>query len=172
MVDTVATTYGPCAQSRGVALECVVDPDVPAQVVSDPGRLVTLLGNLLDNAAKFTPEGHIRLAVRGARADSMVEIVVEDTGIGIPQDHLASVFESFTQVDSSTTRHHGGIGLGLAICRRVTDSMGGTISVSSRSGTGSTFVVRLPLVPVGDGADHPGLPAVPTLGLTTSGRAP
>lgn len=171
MVDTVAATYGPCAQSRGVALECVIDPGVPAQVVSDPGRLVTLLGNLLDNAAKFTPEGRIQVTVRCAER-SLVELVVEDTGIGIPEEHLSSIFESFTQVDSSTTRHHGGIGLGLAICHRVADSMGGTISVTSRPGAGSTFVVRLPLVPVDERTDHPGQAALPTLGLTTTGRAP
>jgi signal transduction histidine kinase len=154
LVDTLATTYGPCAESRGVDLECVLDPGLPPEVTGDPGRLVTVLGNLLDNAVKFTPAGRVRLAVRCAGEGAMVEYVVQDSGIGIPEDHLDSVFESFTQVDSSTTRSHGGIGLGLAICRRLTDSMGGTIGVTSRLDAGNTFVVRLPLVPVAHPAAH------------------
>jgi signal transduction histidine kinase len=159
----------PAATEKSVSLVLLAEPVAP--LLGDRGRLAQVLDNLVSNALKFTPEGGT-VQVRTHEEDGCVVLEVEDTGIGIPEEHLSSIFESFTQVDSSTTRHHGGIGLGLAICHRVADSMGGTISVSSRCGTGSTFVVRLPLVPVGDGADHPGLPAVPTLGLTTSGRAP
>ncbi|RYB93639.1 hypothetical protein EUA93_04270 [Nocardioides oleivorans] len=155
LADTLVSTYGPCAEARGVAMECVVDPDLPAEVAGDPERLVQVLGNLLDNAVKFTGSGRVRLAVRRAAEGSMVEYVVEDTGIGIAEDDLDSVFGSFTQVDSSTTRRFGGIGLGLAICRQLTVLMGGTLGVSSSLDVGSTFVVRLPLVAAGMRAGRP-----------------
>jgi signal transduction histidine kinase len=159
LVRTLVGTYGPVAEERGLVLACDLDPALPAAVVGDHARLLQLLGNLVDNALKFTHEGRVDVSVRPA-GGNVVEYVVEDTGIGIPREHLASVFDTFTQVDSSTTRRYGGTGLGLAICREVIELMGGSLEVRSRVGTGSTFVVRL------------SQPPAATLGLTAPAGAP
>ncbi len=139
------------AEAVGIAYESVVAPDLPARVVGAPDRLGQVVGNLLDNAVKFTHEGHVRLDVRrGAGGGDEVELAVTDTGIGIAEDDLGTVFESFTQVDGSTTRRYGGAGLGLAIARELTSLMGGTLEVASGVGVGSVFVVRVPLPAAGD----------------------
>jgi signal transduction histidine kinase/CheY-like chemotaxis protein len=120
----------------------------PARIVEDAGRLRQILFNLMSNAIKFTHEGGVTLMARVETAelgDSLV-LSVTDTGIGIPPDKLEEVFESFRQVDSSTTRTYEGTGLGLAICRRLALAMGGNVEVESRLGQGSTVRVRLPLV--------------------------
>jgi len=131
-----------------------LDPRVPRMVIGDPTRLFQVLTNVLDNALKFTHHGEVRLGIRPGIADAQdggagegVLFVVEDTGIGISEDDLASVFESFSQVDGSMTRRYGGNGLGLAICRELVELMGGTITVQSELGVGSTFVISLPLDP-------------------------
>src|SRR5262249_34706447 len=112
---------------------------------SDPVRLTQVIGNLVNNALKFTDSGHVKLAIGPAPGDpKCVEIAVTDTGIGVPQDKLATIFEVFSQADQSTTRRYGGTGLGLAICRRLVDAMGGEIRVESRPGAGSTFSVVIP----------------------------
>jgi len=120
----------------------------PSWIVSDPSRLRQLLFNLLSNALKFTATGAI-----GLRADlaplaegERLRIAVFDTGIGIPDDKLEEIFESFRQADSSTTRQYGGTGLGLTICRNLAQALGGEIYVTSVKGTGSTFTLDLPLV--------------------------
>ena len=123
-------------------------------VVGDAGRMFQILTNVLDNALKFTQQGHVGLTVRptsaGDRAGSTgegVEFVVTDTGIGIREEDQESVFESYRQVDGSTTRRYGGNGLGLAICRELTELMGGSITVQSQFGVGSTFVIHIPMHP-------------------------
>jgi signal transduction histidine kinase len=136
--------YSPRAARAGVRLEHRMHPQAPASVLVDRGRLLQVLGNLLDNATKFTPEGSVLLEVRpGAGAPGTVELVVSDTGIGMGEDDLGTVFDSFRQVDGSPTRRYGGAGLGLAICRQLVARMGGDLSVTSAVGVGSTFVVRL-----------------------------
>ena len=131
------------AESKGLRLDLELDEGLPAQVRGDAALVKKVIGNLLDNAVKFTDEGSITVR---AESDSRsgLAFMVEDTGIGIPPDQLGHIFDSFTQVDSSTTRRYGGSGLGLAICRQITESMGGNIGVGSRPGRGTRFTVWLP----------------------------
>ena len=116
--------------------------NLPAEVIGDPIRLNQILSNLLSNALKFTNHGSITVSIRElTRTDnkSRLEFSVSDTGIGIPKDKHSSIFESFTQASSDTTRHFGGTGLGLAICKKLIELQGGKISVESEPGIGSTF---------------------------------
>lgn len=141
-----------CAE-RQIELGGWVDADIPSVIRGDVSRLTQILSNLLGNALKFTERGEIRLRItRGRRLEGRdtVRFSVTDTGIGIPEDRLAQIFESFAQVDASTTRKYGGTGLGLAICRRLVDLMGGRLWVESRLGEGAAFTFEIPLVTVAD----------------------
>jgi len=132
-------------QSRARGVRFVLDlAECPAFIVGDSGRLRQIAFNLLSNALKFTEQGTVTL--RAVDEGEWLALSVADSGIGIPADKLDLIFESFRQVDAGTTRKFGGTGLGLAICRNLARAMHGDISVSSVSGTGSTFTVRLPLV--------------------------
>jgi len=133
----------PVADAKHVRLELDIDPSVGA-VYGDRSRLQQVAWNLLSNAIKFTPkEGTVHLALR--RADDSVEMVVTDSGIGISHDFLASMFEPFMQADGSTTRHHGGLGLGLSIVKHLVQAHGGVVTAhSAGEGQGATFIVRLP----------------------------
>ena len=127
-------------------LDIVVDvpQDLP-ELVTDRGKLLHILINLLSNAIKFTPEGgKVCVRARGNNAAS-VEISVEDTGIGISQKDLPSIFDEFRQVDGSMSRPYRGAGLGLSLVKKLTELLGGQVSVESTPGKGSTFTVRLPL---------------------------
>jgi signal transduction histidine kinase/DNA-binding response OmpR family regulator len=138
---TVAVTALPCA-AKGI--ELLVDAeDMPVELKGDPGRLRQILMNLVGNAVKFTHEGHVVLALE--RSGPRLTIEVIDTGIGIPADRLDRLFQTFSQVDASTTRHYGGSGLGLSIVKRLTELMQGEVGVASEPGRGSTFWVSLPL---------------------------
>ena len=144
-LDIVAAS----ASAKGIDLACLVDPEMPAAFMGDPARLRQILGNLLTNAVKFTDEGEVVLSVGcepisgrgdGASADAYrLLFAVRDTGIGIPADRMDRLFQSFSQVDASTTRRYGGTGLGLAISKRLSEMMGGTMWAESRPGAGSTF---------------------------------
>ncbi len=130
------------AQEKGLEISGRISPDVPTLVVGDPVRLKQVLMNLMNNAIKFTSEGEVvirvdRMEKQGEQA--RIHFSVTDTGIGIPEEKRQQIFESFTQVDASTTRRFGGTGLGLAITRNLVHLMGGTISVESTEGRGSTF---------------------------------
>jgi PAS domain S-box-containing protein len=130
------------AELRGIELIFTVNPDVPALVMGDPGRLRQILVNLGGNAIKFTPKGEVEIGVsleQETATQAEIRFVVRDTGIGIPQDKIPVLFNSFQQVDGSTTREYGGTGLGLAICKRLVEMMGGSIGVDSEPGAGSTF---------------------------------
>ena len=134
------------AGSKG--LQLVVDiEDGLHRIVEDGGRLRQIVFNLMSNAIKFTEVGQVVLRARTERAEAGERLVIEvvDTGIGIPKDRFEDIFESFSQVDTSTTRQYGGTGLGLAICRDLTEAMGGSIGVCSEMNLGSTFTVILPL---------------------------
>ena len=137
--------------------------DVPV-LQSDPGKLRLILKSLISNALKFTPSGVVSISARPC-ADG-VEFSVADTGTGVPRNQFARIFEPFTQLGQASTRTHGGVGLGLYIARRLTELLGGTIAVSSRVGSGSTFQVWIPAVASatcgdrtsfdGRGAEHSG----------------
>ncbi|MBX9574614.1 MAG: PAS domain S-box protein [Caulobacteraceae bacterium] len=132
-----------CA-AKGVGLAVIVDPDLPAALMGDEGRLRQVTLNFLSNATKFTGNGGIRLEV-GRRGDRL-RVAVSDTGIGIAPEKIDALFERFTQADASTTRTYGGTGLGLAISRRLIEMMGGEIGAESRPGQGSTFWFEVPLI--------------------------
>ena len=134
------------AAAKGLALSCEIDA-APGQVIEDAGRLRQILFALLSNAVKFTAEGAVRLSasVESDAAGERLALSVADTGAGIAPDKLAEVFEPFRQADSSRTRVHGGAGLGLAICRRLVDAMGGEIRLDSLVDRGTTVTVVLPL---------------------------
>ncbi len=141
------------AQEKGLTLRCEVAGDVPVRVAGDAGRIRQVLINLVNNAIKFTQTGSVRLAVEripNTTAVSDLSFSVSDTGIGIAPEQQQLIFEAFTQADASTTRRFGGTGLGLTICKRLVDLMGGRISVQSTPGVGSVFTVHLPLSPVDD----------------------
>lgn len=149
VTDRTAEVAALRAHAKGLELICHLGRDVPQRVVGDPHRLRQVLLNLLGNAVKFTECGEIVLRVRRSPEDppGMLRFSVTDTGIGVPPDKHAVIFESFTQADSSTTRRYGGSGLGLAISKRIVERMGGEIWVESREGEGSCFTFKLPLPP-------------------------
>jgi CheY-like chemotaxis protein/HPt (histidine-containing phosphotransfer) domain-containing protein len=129
-------------QQKGLEYLSYIDPAVPTSLEGDPGRLRQVLTNLIGNAVKFTEAGEIRLSISvDVEDDDSVRLLfsVEDTGIGVPESAVSSLFAPFTQVDASTTRRYGGTGLGLSICKRLVDAMGGTIGVESTLGKGSKF---------------------------------
>ncbi len=125
-----------------VELLCRIDDHMPALVMGDPLRFRQVITNLLGNAPKFTESGEIELSIRLAEEKSdavKLHVAIRDTGIGIPEDKLAVIFEPFQQADGSTTRKYGGTGLGLSICKQISHLMGGDVWVDSRPGEGSTF---------------------------------
>lgn len=134
------------ARARRLDLSVDVDPAASGPRRGDPMRLRQVLGNLLDNALKFTDEGGVRVRLEVA-GDGALCFSVADTGGGIPAEHLARIFEPFVQGDGSSARVHEGSGLGLAICKQLVERMGGRIGVDSRPGHGSRFWFSLPLPP-------------------------
>jgi PAS domain S-box-containing protein len=144
------------ARQKGLALGCVIDPDIPAALRADGGRLRQIVLNLLSNAIKFTPRGRItvRATLDGLnRHEALVRVSVQDTGIGIPADAFDRLFRPFEQADTSTTRRFGGTGLGLAIVKRLVEAMRGQIEIDSQVGQGTTISFVLPLERVAtDGA--------------------
>jgi PAS domain S-box-containing protein len=172
-LEKVLEMVAPRAQEKGLTLVCEIAPDVDAELVGDPTRLRQVLLNLLGNAIKFTETGVVSLHVapdQDTAVPTALRFTVTDTGIGIAEEKMARVFERFTQADSSTTRRFGGSGLGLTICRRLVQLMGGRIWVESELTKGSTFAFAVPFeiwtganravaVPDGVGPEAP-LPAL------------
>ncbi|HYV34866.1 MAG TPA: response regulator, partial [Gemmataceae bacterium] len=141
-VGDVVKVLGYRAEQKGLELACDVDADVPNALIGDAGRLRQVLVNLLGNAVKFTDRGEIVVHVEVETVDkegACLHFAVRDTGIGIPADKHASIFEAFTQADNSTTRQFGGTGLGLSICVQLVRLMGGRMWLESEPGKGSTF---------------------------------
>jgi PAS domain S-box-containing protein len=146
-IEAAIEALRPAAEAKNVRIQKVMDTGV-VSVAGDPARLQQVVWNLLSNAIKFTPKGG-RVQVRLERINSHIEIAVSDTGAGIKPEFLPHVFERFRQADQKTTRHHGGLGLGLAIVRHLVELHGGTVQADSPGeGQGATFVVHLPVVPV------------------------
>lgn len=144
VIQAAVESVGLAASTKGVQLQSLLDPG-PATVNGDAGRLQQVAWNLLNNAIKFTPAGG-KVQVLLQRVDSHVEFSVSDTGIGIPASFLPRVFDRFTQQDGSASRAHGGLGLGLAICKQLIELHGGRIRAESAGeGQGASFFVTLPL---------------------------
>ena len=159
VIDAALGAVAPAAQAKAIGVRTVVDPDA-GPVVGDPARVQQMLWNLLANAVKFTPRGgQIRVILR--RVESHVEVGVVDTGIGISPEFLPHVFDRFRQADSTTTRRHGGLGLGLSIVKQLAELHGGGVRVESRGeGEGSTFTISLPVLAVRP-TSHPPEAALP-----------
>lgn len=148
VIEEVNEMVAPKIENRKLALVLEYPPSVPRHFVGDAGRIRQVVTNLVANAVKFTPGGHVLIRVRcEAEADGVahIRVAVEDTGVGIPQDRIHALFEKFSQVDGSSTRKYGGTGLGLAISKQLVTLMGGTVGLHSHLGEGSTFWFALPL---------------------------
>ncbi|MDO8835011.1 MAG: ATP-binding protein, partial [Vicinamibacterales bacterium] len=142
LLDDFATAMSVRASEKNLELVCSADPEVPTLLRGDPGRLRQILSNLAGNAIKFTQAGNVAVRARVASEHDggvWLRFTVRDTGIGIPAAHIGRIFEKFTQADASTTRIHGGTGLGLATSRQLVELMGGDIGVTSEEGRGSEF---------------------------------
>jgi EAL domain-containing protein (putative c-di-GMP-specific phosphodiesterase class I)/signal transduction histidine kinase/CheY-like chemotaxis protein/HPt (histidine-containing phosphotransfer) domain-containing protein len=145
VVENVTSLFAEKARNCNIDLVAMIDPDAPRTISGDPVRLGQVISNLVNNALKFTERGFVRLVLtRDSEDPDSIVLSVEDSGIGIAEDKLASIFDAFSQADQTTTRRFGGTGLGLAICRRIVDVMGGHMSVTSRLGVGSAFTVKIP----------------------------
>ncbi|MCK5235858.1 MAG: response regulator, partial [Deltaproteobacteria bacterium] len=143
MLEDMCDLLAMQAHKKGLEIVCLIEPDVPALLKGDPGRLRQILTNLTGNAIKFTAEGEvcIRLSLDRDDDDGIVKLrfAVTDTGIGIPEKRQSAIFEEFSQADMSTTRKYGGTGLGLSISKQLVEMMGGEIGIESVEGKGSTF---------------------------------
>jgi signal transduction histidine kinase/ActR/RegA family two-component response regulator len=147
VIQAAVDSVHPAFEAKGVQLEMVWDA-ASVRIVGDENRLQQVFWNLLSNAMKFTPKGG-RVQITVKRIESQARIIVSDTGEGITPEFLPQVFEPFRQADGSITKGHGGLGLGLAIVRRLVEMHGGAISVMSGGrGQGATFTVSIPIVPV------------------------
>jgi light-regulated signal transduction histidine kinase (bacteriophytochrome)/DNA-binding NarL/FixJ family response regulator len=161
LLDNLASILSTAAQAKGIRLLCIADPAVPTQLRGDPGRLRQILTNLAGNAIKFTEKGEVAIRVtiaEGAESSCLLRFSVHDTGIGIPEDKIGVLFNTFSQVDVSTTRKFGGTGLGLAISRQLAEMMGGSVGVTSQAGKGSEFWFTARLgMSLGLGGQAPGV---------------
>jgi signal transduction histidine kinase/CheY-like chemotaxis protein len=148
VIEEVAEMLAPKAQEKVLDIVLQYPPGVPSHFIGDAGRIRQVVTNLVGNAVKFTQKGHVLIAVESASQDHQIadmRVSVSDTGIGIPQNKIDSLFQKFTQADTSTTRRYGGTGLGLAISKQLIQLMGGLIGVKSKAGEGSTFWFTLPM---------------------------
>ena len=148
LVEDAVEIFAERAHSKGLELVCEMPDDVETDVYGDSQRLRQIIINLIGNAVKFTERGEIKIRVYESDAslfNSSFHFEVIDSGIGIKAENCSTIFESFAQEDSSTTRQYGGTGLGLAICKQLVELMGGQIGVSSSPGQGSTFFFSVPL---------------------------
>lgn len=132
------------AQEKGIQLHCIMEIGCPSSLIADRLRLAQILNNLLSNALKFTTRGSITLRVKTTHDNQRLEFSVIDTGIGLSEDEINKLFQPFSQVDNSPSRKFGGAGLGLSICKSLTELMGGSIQIKSQVGKGSVFSFWIP----------------------------
>lgn len=177
IIDRTVQLVSHRAEEKKLLLTFDLDPDLPPYIEGDAFRLHQVLLNLLTNALKFTERGHVTLRatlVHPSNESARIRFSVIDSGIGIPVDQLERIFDRFTQVDSASSHHHGGVGLGLAICKCLVDLMGGRIWAENPAAGGSTFIVELPLMVAaapehsdgqgfGNRLQHPPLPLTPSV---------
>ena len=164
VVEEVVDLFRVEGEEKALTLTVTIDETLPARFVGDGHRLRQVLVNLVGNAVKFTPEGHVAVRLAASPAGG-IRVTVEDTGIGIATADLERVFQPFVQADASTTRRFGGTGLGLAISRQIAQRMGGSLTAQSTPGRGSTFELTVPLAAVTP--ERP-LAATPGRGLSRS----
>lgn len=148
-IHAVAATYAARSEHKGIAFHAEIDERVPQMMAGDEGRLRQVLDNLLANALKFTEQGEIDVRVCCAPdpaglEQGMLHFTIRDTGIGIPAESMATIFDIFTQADASSSKRFGGVGLGLALARQIVTGMGGEIRAESRVGVGSKFFFSMP----------------------------
>jgi signal transduction histidine kinase/ActR/RegA family two-component response regulator len=157
-MDAITQLFGPSAREKGLSFRVRVHPDIPAELLGDAPRLQQILSNIVGNAIKFTDRGAVEVNAQpmpGAKPDELrVLFTVTDTGIGIADQALETLFAPFTQIDSSLSRQYQGAGLGLTITKRLTGLMDGTIGVESNEGLGTTFYVNIPFGLVDGVPDH------------------
>jgi signal transduction histidine kinase len=152
LIENVHGVMDKIAEDKSLGLTSEMDPALPKFVLGDIARLQQILVNLINNAVKFTEKGSIHMSLKSK--DGQIWLLeVSDTGIGIPEAEIPTIFEAFRQVDSTATRKYGGFGLGLSIVKQLTELMQGQVLVTSKLGEGSCFTVSLPLVNAGQG-DH------------------
>lgn len=157
------------AANKGLIVKCKIEDSVPTAIIGDPTRIRQILINLLSNAVKFTEKGGVEISVISKAIDESrctLHFAIKDTGIGIPEDGMDKLFQSFSQIDMTTTRKYGGTGLGLAISKRLVEIMGGRIWAESKLGIGSTFHFMLPV----DTSSQP-LPPTPDSAALPKDRA-
>jgi len=145
LVNDCSAMFLSRANETNVPLSCEITPETPTQLMGDPNRIRQIIINMVGNAYKFTPSGHINLKLRAE--GNLLRCDVEDTGIGISDEQKQKIYAPFTQADKSTARKYGGTGLGLSICKRLAELMGGGIGVEDREGGGSRFYFTVSLVP-------------------------
>ena len=150
MIEEAVELMAPRAQAKGIEIASFIDERVPTQVVGDVARLRQVILNLVGNAIKFTEKGGVAVTVEQGNHENEILFEVRDTGIGLKTEDLARIFLDFEQADGSSTRKFGGTGLGLAISKRIVERMDGHIAAKSEVGAGSTFTVRVPLLPAPD----------------------
>ncbi len=150
--DGIVELLAARAYGKDIGLACYAAPNVPRTIVADPGRIRQVLLNLIGNAIKFTEAGGVLVSIERITSENSdrIRFTVADTGPGLREDDRERIFEEFEQADGTSTRTHGGAGLGLAISRRLIAAMGGTISVSSRPGKGSEFMFEIPAAAPGE----------------------
>jgi signal transduction histidine kinase/DNA-binding response OmpR family regulator len=147
VIQSLIHVFEPKAREKNIQLTFSIQPDTPVNLIGDSVRINQVLMNLIGNALKFTEQGSVKLYIKTISQDdlqALLEFSIEDSGIGIPENKLRSIFESFTQGSGDTVRKFGGTGLGLTIVKRIVELHGGTISVQSKLGQGSTFILTLP----------------------------
>lgn len=154
IIASVESTIAPLAKNKGLSFSAQIAPNIPL-TKADPEKIRRVVENLVGNAVKFTEKGgKVEILVEYDAQNNEIIITVNDTGIGIKEEHRKMIFEKFTQADSSSSRKHGGSGLGLSLAKELIELHQGWIKVESKYGEGSTFIVGLPVQPVEDGDSY------------------